>query len=220
MVPFYKLLDLLWHFGLLTSPSFLNLCPFLASLKLCSLPVFLLSESFFLIYVEYLSFPLYPWTLVWYPLLHFVSLLVGTHMVIRGVTILWPHRPPPPQVTGAGNGIWPKPGWWEPVPRNFGPGTEKNKPELELKGMSQHFVRYLDLSYKIENCQKLGLLLLSCGLRKHKKLVRREKRRERRQGGDKKQGLFNSSGSSNVPPPWFLGPLSFLIRASTSVNGQ
>ena len=219
MVPFYKLRDLLWHFGLLTSPSFLNLCPFLASLKLCSLPVFLLSESFFLIYIEYLYFPLHPWTLVWYPLLCFVSLLVGIHMVIMGVTILWPHRPPPPQVTGAGNGIWPKPGWWEPVPRNSGAETEKNKPELELKEMSQHFVRYLDLSYKVENCQKLGLLLL-CGLRKHKKLVWREKRRERRQGGDKKQGLFNSSGSSNVPPSWFLGPLSFLIRASTSANGQ
>ena len=26
----------LWHYGLLISPSFLNLCPFLASLKLCS----------------------------------------------------------------------------------------------------------------------------------------------------------------------------------------
>lgn len=51
------------------------------------------------------------------------------------------------QIIDAGNDIWSKPGWWEEVPRNLGTGTEEDKPELEMKEMSQHLVGYLDLSY-------------------------------------------------------------------------
>ena len=126
-------------------------------------------------------------------------------------------------IIGARNGTWPKPGWWEQILRNFGVWTEKHKPELELKEMNQHFVRYLDLNYQFEHYQKLGLLLLLLllwWLRKCKMLVWKEERRGRRQGRDNKQGLFSSSGSCKVLPSWLLGPGPLRSRESISENSQ
>lgn len=106
---------------------------------------FYLCDSYFLIYFADLSFFLRPLMLVWWTPLCFVR---RAHPpggnCLSLIQLSWEPAyydfPTPPWITDTGNGIWPKPAWWEQGPGNFEPRTEQG--ELELKKMSQHLAGY------------------------------------------------------------------------------
>lgn len=81
--------------------------------------------------------------------------------------------------------------------------------------MSQHLVRYLDLSCKVKNCQKLGVLL--GGLEKHRELVWSEKKERVEAEWGQQAGLPNSSDFLCIS---ILIAFHCLIRSSTLENSQ